>query len=342
MAAIALRLHRVRGLLSRAVAPAASLHDALAREARALGLPTPELLVSDEVSVPFTARVLRPAIVVSRTHAETAEPETLRLIFRHELSHVARRDVPVDVGVTLLLALFATHPIARSLAREIRFAREAAVDADVAPIAPRAYASLLVTMAEHVHQTGELEVGMDDTELSARVRRILDGPSVQRRTARLAPVALAFALLACSGAAVTSPESSAGAAATQATTAPGFSVRLVARDAPPNPSAEGALADLPLEELVLSREDVLAVQVAPANQQDPDSQRAISIRLTPAGERAMAENTTHNVGRRMAILVGAHIVAAPVIKTPLQGPVFQITTNSDADIDALAKALGAH
>jgi beta-lactamase regulating signal transducer with metallopeptidase domain len=342
MAAIALRLQRVRGLLSRAVAPAASLHDALAREARALGLPTPTLLVSDEVSVPFTARVLRPAIVVSRTHAETAEPETLRLIFRHELSHVARRDVPVDVGVTLLLALFATHPIARSLAREIRFAREAAVDADVAPIAPRAYASLLVTMAERVHQAGELEVGMDDTELCARVRRILDGPSVQRRAARLAPVALAFALLACSGAAVTSPESSAGAAATQATTATAFSVRLVARDAPPNGAAEGALADLPLEELILSREDVLAVQVAPANEEEPGSQRAISIRLTPAGERAMADSTAHNVGRRMAILIGDQIVAAPVIKTPLQGPSFQITTNGDADLDALAKALGAH
>jgi beta-lactamase regulating signal transducer with metallopeptidase domain len=341
LAAIALRLHRVRGLLSRAVAPAASLHDALAREARALGLPTPALLVSDEVSVPFTARVLRPAIVVSTTLAETAEAETLRLIFRHELSHVARRDVPVDVGVTLLLALFATHPIARSLAREIRFAREAAVDAAVAPIAPRAYASLLVSMAERVHQARELEVGMDDTELSVRVRRILDG-GVHRRSARLAPVALAFALLSCSGAAVTSAESSAGAAGTPAATAPGFSVRLVARDAPPNHSAAGALAGLPLEERVLSREDVLAVQVAPANEENPDSPRAISVELTPAGVRSMAENTAHNVGRRMAILVGDHIVAAPVIKAPLRGPVFQITTNDDADLEALANALGAH
>jgi hypothetical protein len=197
-------------------------------------------------------------------------------------------------------------------------------------------------MAERVHQARELEVGMDDTELSARVRRILDGPSVQRRTARMAPVVLAFALLACSGAAVTSSESSGGSVATQATTAPGFSVRLLARDAPPNTSAEGALASLPLEELILSREDVLAVQVAPTNEQDPDSQRAIRVKLTPAGERAMAQNTAHNVGRRMAILVGDQIVAAPVIKAPLQGPHFQITTNSDADFEALAKALGAY
>jgi preprotein translocase subunit SecD len=94
--------------------------------------------------------------------------------------------------------------------------------------------------------------------------------------------------------------------------------------------------------LILSREDVLAVQVAPANEEEPGSQRAISIRLTPAGERAMADGTAHNVGRRMAILVGDHIVAAPVIKTPLHGPSFQITTNGDADLDALANALGAH
>jgi beta-lactamase regulating signal transducer with metallopeptidase domain len=342
MAAILLRLHRVRGLLSRAVAPAAALQGALAREAQALGLATPALLVSEEVSVPFTARVLRPVIVVSRTHAETADPETIGLIFRHELSHVARHDVPVDIGVTLLLALFTAHPSARALAREIRFAREAAVDADVAPSAPRAYASLLVSMAERVHQAEQLEVGMDDTELCARVRRILDGPGVQRRAARMAPVALAFALLACSGAAVTAPESSAGSATTQGATAPEFSVRLVARDAPPNASTGGAMADLPLEELILSRRDVLAVQVVAANEQVPDAQRAIVIQLTPAGEQAMARGTAHNVGRRMAILVGDHVVAAPVIKTPLQGPKFQITTNDDADLQALANALGAH
>ncbi|MEO8180462.1 MAG: M56 family metallopeptidase [Deltaproteobacteria bacterium] len=336
---IALRIRRVRGLLSRAVAPPASLRELLSREAHALGLPTPVLLVSDEVSVPFTARVRRPAIVLSRAHAEAAEAETLRLILRHELVHVARHDVAVDVGVTLLLALFAGHPSARSMAREIRFAREAAVDANVAPSAPRAYASLLVTMAEHVHGSAQLEVGMDDTELGARVRRILDGPHVHRRSARMAPVAVAFALLACSGAAVTSPEASAGSSAGQATPVAGFSVRLAQRVMPPDPSGKGA--EFTLADQVLSREHVRAVRVVPRGEKGPYSERALSLELTPAGERAIAEATAGNVGQHMAILVGDKIVASPVIKTPLRGPSVMITTNTDADLEALANALGA-
>ena len=68
--------------------------------------------------------------------AETADPETMALILRHELEHVSRRDVAVDVAVTTLLTLFSVHPTARALAREIRFARESAVDATVAPRVP--------------------------------------------------------------------------------------------------------------------------------------------------------------------------------------------------------------
>ena len=337
---IALRMGRVRGLLSRAVAAPASLRELLSREAQALGLPTPALLVSDEVSVPFTARVLHPAIVVSRAQAETAQAETLRLILRHELVHVARHDVAVDVGVTLLLALFAGHPSARSMAREIRFAREAAVDANVAPSAPAAYASLLVTMAEHVHGSAQLEVGMDDTELGARVRRILDGSRVQRRSARMAPIAVAFALLACSGAAVTSPEASAGSSAGPAAPVAGFSVRLAQRITPAAPSGKGA--EFTLADQVLSREHVRAVQVVRRDEKDPSSERALALELTPAGERAIAAATAGNVGQHLAILVGDKVVASPVIKAPLTGPRVQITTNTDAELEALANALGAN
>ena len=338
--AIGLRIRRIRGLLSRGAAPAASLRELLEREALALGLPTPELLVSNEARVPFTARALRPVLVVPRAHAGSAEPETLRLIFRHELVHILRRDVAVDVGVTLLLALFAAHPSARSMAREIRFAREAAVDAGVAPSAPKAYAHLLVTMAEGVHDAVELEVGMDDTELGARVRRILDGPRVHGRPARMLPVALAFALLACSGAAVTSSESSAGAGASPAATAPEFSVRLVDQTTPRG-AAPGDSGELALGDRVLSREHVLAFEVVPVSEDGSSSARAISVELTLEGQRVMAETTAHNVGRHMAIFVGDELVAAPVIRTSLSGPSFQITTNTEAELEALATALGA-
>jgi beta-lactamase regulating signal transducer with metallopeptidase domain len=337
---IVLRIARIRGLLSRAAVPRASLRELLGCEARALGLSTPELLVSDEVRVPFTARTLRPVIVVSRAHAESADPQTLGLIFRHELLHVARHDVAVDVGVTLLLALFAGHPSARAMAREIRFAREAAVDADVAPIAPGAYANLLVTLAEQVHEAAELEVGMDDTELSARVRRILAGPRAHRRSARMVPVAFAFALLACSGAAVTAPESSAGAAGTPAAPATEFSVRLVLRDTLNQPATEDSAAFV-LGTRVVGRKDVLGFHVAPVSEDGSRPERALVVALTPAGQRAMADATSQNVGQHMAIFVGDRLVAAPIIRDALTGPNFQITTNTDADLEALANALGA-
>jgi hypothetical protein len=174
------------------------------------------------------------------------------------------------------------------------------------------------------------------------VRRILDGSHVRRRSARLAPVALAFALLACSGAAVTSPdtapESSGGAAGTSAPLAAGFSVRLV-EQSPPSKSAPADSVDFVLGESVLSQKDVLAVEVAPVRENA--SERAIFLSLSPAGQRSLAEVSANNVGRHMAIFVGERLVANPVIKTQLSGPSFQITTTSDAELDELAKALGA-
>jgi hypothetical protein len=348
LAAIAVRARHLHGLLSRARAPVPGLIEALAREARAVSIDAPELLVSDEVGVPFTVRVFRPAIVLPSQLAGSADPETLRLILRHELSHVARGDVARDVAVTLLLALFSIHPLARSLAREIRLAREAAVDAHVAPSAPRAYANLLVMMAERVRHAGELGVGMDDTELGARIRRILDGAQVKRRAARMAPLAIGFALLACSGAAVPALDSKeneapADSKADEATVQPAgaarFSVRMVARDAPIKSAADGSLASLPLAELILRAENVRGVHVTPA--QDPQMPPAITIELTPEGQRAAEQGTAGNVGRHMAILVGDRVVAAPVLRAPLHGAQIQITTNTQADFAALAQALGA-
>jgi beta-lactamase regulating signal transducer with metallopeptidase domain len=202
---IAVRLGHVRRILSRASPANEALVTLLQSEAHRCRTRAPTLLVSGDANIPFTARVLRPVIVLPRA-TEAFGTEALGLVFRHELEHVVRHDVAVDVAVTVLFALFTGHPMARALAREIRFAREAAVDEAVAPRAPRAYASLLVSMAEHI-QNNPGAAAMDDSDLAARIRGIIGGP-VSKRPSRSLPALFAFILLACSGSAVSTPVTS--------------------------------------------------------------------------------------------------------------------------------------
>lgn len=85
------------------------------------------LIESAACSVPMTWGILRPVVLLPATAGEWPE-ERLRLVLRHELSHVARRDVLVALVSALTALPLWFHPLAWLVWRDAHEAREAACD----------------------------------------------------------------------------------------------------------------------------------------------------------------------------------------------------------------------
>jgi beta-lactamase regulating signal transducer with metallopeptidase domain len=100
----------------------------------------------------------------------------VELILRHELTHVARGDLITSAAIALSRLPFPLHPTAHALAREASLARERAVDASVAALAPSAYARVLLDVAGQARHGAapRAEVGMGQSDLARRVLAIVD------------------------------------------------------------------------------------------------------------------------------------------------------------------------
>ncbi len=90
------------------------------------------------------------------------------------------------------------------------------------------------------------------------------------------------------------------------------------------------------EEVLLDESAVLNAEFV-ANQPE---QKAVSIRLTEAGARRLAELTTANLGRRLAIVWRGRVLMSPKIVTPITSGSVNITGRmSDAEAKRLLDAL---
>jgi beta-lactamase regulating signal transducer with metallopeptidase domain len=184
-------------------APVRALSEQLARE---LGIAPPQLVFSLRATLPFV-RAAPPTVVVPSMLLEALDEPGLALVLRHELVHLSRLDHLSALLLELLAIPFTFHPTARDLSRRIGLAREMAVDRRVGAVAPRAYAHLLVDVAE-LHRFGPREAGEVALETSSLERRVemLTRPD-SHRPARFWPlVALTLAL---GGLAALVPSSSA-------------------------------------------------------------------------------------------------------------------------------------
>lgn len=146
-----------------------ALRDQLSQE---LGIPPPEIVVSDVATLPFVTGVLTQRIFLPREIVERLPDSKLSLVLRHELLHVSRADGRTAFLAELVQLPFPGHPFAARAFSEITVARESAVDLRAAAADPHAYATLLVDVAEY-HQHGvELagSVAMGKTALSKRIQ----------------------------------------------------------------------------------------------------------------------------------------------------------------------------
>ncbi|HEU0029863.1 MAG TPA: M56 family metallopeptidase [Kofleriaceae bacterium] len=176
--------------------------------AASLGLRTRvELRLSEAIGSPMTIGIVRPRVVLP-VSAAAWSPDRLRAVLVHELGHVRRRDIVVQLVAQLACAVYWWNPLAWLAATRLRIEREHACDDLVlaSGVAASSYASDLLELTRAAAWRGSLgAVCMVDRSGTAhRLDRILDGRPRRPLRARFRLAAGVAMLAAVAGFASTS------------------------------------------------------------------------------------------------------------------------------------------
>ena len=109
---------------------------------------SPELLISHRLEVPLTCGALRPRILLPAA-ARTWSRERRTAVLLHELAHIRRRDVAVQMAIHLIAAFWWFQPLVWILQRAVRKESELACDSEALAkgCRPSAYAAELLGIA---------------------------------------------------------------------------------------------------------------------------------------------------------------------------------------------------
>lgn len=141
--------HRLRSASTVIADPA--LLKLVADQARKVGFRVaPAVRCCERVSVPVVVGVLRPVILLPASLITGLGPDQLAAIVSHELAHVRRHDLFVNMLQRMVEAMLFFHPAVWYISRQMSAEREACCDDLVvsAGCAPLDYASALLRMAE--------------------------------------------------------------------------------------------------------------------------------------------------------------------------------------------------
>lgn len=162
--------------------------DATDIAAAELGLrESPRVLASQSVTVPFTAGLFRPVVVVPAVAVHHWSDERIRVVLLHELAHVSRRDCLMQALTQIACAAYWFNPLTWVAARRLRSERERACDDLVLAAGLRGseYAQHLLDIARTASSRRALSAAAlamaRPSELEGRLLAILDS----RRTSRV-------------------------------------------------------------------------------------------------------------------------------------------------------------
>ena len=151
-----------------------------------------DVVRSTLVDVPMVVGALRPVILLPAVVLTGLNPEQLESILIHELAHVRRRDLWINLlqGVVEIVLFF--HPAVWWISRRIRAERELCCDDVVAArIQPVVYARALLLLEEHRSHRVALAAAATDGSLRHRIERLVGPtPAPQRSSRSLSAVVL--------------------------------------------------------------------------------------------------------------------------------------------------------
>ena len=154
-----------------------------------------ELLIDESLPGPMTCGLFRPAIVLPK-EAQNWEAADLHRAIVHELEHVRRRDWMCLSMARVVCAVYWFHPLVwiawRRLALE---AERSCDDAVLANSEATAYADQLMGIAERISRARRSPVlaMANRSDLSTRIRAVLDSHQPRGRTGRFAVLAAVVA-----------------------------------------------------------------------------------------------------------------------------------------------------
>jgi beta-lactamase regulating signal transducer with metallopeptidase domain len=110
----------------------------------------PNVVISPDVGTPIAARIFAPIVVIPLGVACSLDASDLQSIVQHELAHIRRMDLAVNLVQRIIEALFFFNPWVYVIGRQLVKEREAACDDWVVQAAsdPDRYASCLAKLAQ--------------------------------------------------------------------------------------------------------------------------------------------------------------------------------------------------
>lgn len=136
-----------------------------------------KLIETKQISVPALLGGMRPKLLLPTSTLYSLEESGLRHVFLHELAHVKRRDIPMNLLTGLLLALHWFNPLLWYAVRQMKRDQEVACDALVLthlePECHRSYAltllKLLETLPDPIRLAGAAGISSGKRELERRI-----------------------------------------------------------------------------------------------------------------------------------------------------------------------------
>jgi beta-lactamase regulating signal transducer with metallopeptidase domain len=177
------------------------------KQAASIGLScVPAVAFCERISVPIVFGIMRPMILLPATLVSGLSSDQIRALVTHELSHIRRYDLLVNLLQRIVEAVLFFHPAVWFVSRRISMERENVADDAVlaAGWPPIRYADALVRMAElsstlrtpgvTMQVAALAAVGSSSSEFKRRIIRLLDGsPSSQIRLSHSGIFAMALA-----------------------------------------------------------------------------------------------------------------------------------------------------
>ncbi len=143
-----------------------------------------DLRLTDGAHSPAVCGLFRPVVLMPTVLLEKLSPEKLKAVFMHELAHVKRADIWVNLLQTLFQIVYFYNPFIWIANAMIRRAREQAVDETVLVMldqGTRQYSNALLDVAEMVHWRPNFSLGLigiveSKKALERRIRHMLNRP----------------------------------------------------------------------------------------------------------------------------------------------------------------------